>query len=169
MADQRADEWLEEQRQSENVAHNYREPPVEFGIYFNAFANRNEMSYKDYKHRGIKEISKSEIRRFDKKVKLQEEARRRGIRYEDMLKFVNKMEKEEHIRKVVPQDLLRELKKREKSELIRKGLQAVDTSFSMRTATVADSSLKGYSNMEIPQLPQVGRLDSEINVVEDHQ
>lgn len=121
IADGQGDEWLEEQRQSENLAHNYREPPIEFGVYFNAFANRNLMSYRDYKHRGIKEMAKSEIKRFDKKVKLQDEARRRGIKHEDMLNFINKMNKEEHIRKIVPKELLRELKKRERSELIKKG------------------------------------------------
>ena len=66
---------------------------------------------------------------------------RRGIKHEDMLNFVTKMNKEEHIRKIVPKELLRELKKRERSELIRKGHQVEPLSSSMRTATVGESSV----------------------------
>ena len=60
-ADTGADKWLEEQKQSENFALNFKEPPVELGKYMNTFCNRNEAAYKDYKNLGMKELARSEF------------------------------------------------------------------------------------------------------------
>ena len=68
--DEKGDLWLEDQRQSVNLAHNFKEPPVELGKYWGSFCSRNDLAYKNYKNQGIKEMARSEIRRFDKKLKL---------------------------------------------------------------------------------------------------
>ena len=170
-ADFKADQLLEEQKQSENLAHNYKEPPVQLGRYFNDFCNRNEQAFSYYKQKGIMEMAKSEVQRFNKKVKLQEEADRRGIKKEKMLDFVNKMSREEQIRKIVPRDLLKELQRREKFEQKRKN-KTIDASSSMRTVTetqTSQNSLSFEDHHHQINLPNVGISRLESDVIENQE
>ena len=61
MTDEKADEWLEDAYKSENLATNYREPPIKLGRYYNSFCSQNDKAYSDYKNRGIKDLALSEL------------------------------------------------------------------------------------------------------------
>ena len=84
-ADVKADEWLEEHRQTQNQAYVCKDPPLDLGKYFNDYCNRNPVAYGDYKQYGIKELANAEKRRHEKKIIMQEEAEIKGIAPSKML------------------------------------------------------------------------------------
>ena len=81
-ADKEADLYLVEQRKTENYALVFKDPEVILGKHFNDYCNRNTMAYRNYKTEGINNIAKDELKRYDRKIELQDRARRRGIKDE---------------------------------------------------------------------------------------
>ena len=75
-ADGRADEYLLDVKKSENLNLIFKDPPIEFGKYYTKFCTRNANGYRDYKSIGIKEMVRSEEKRFDKKQSIQIQAKR---------------------------------------------------------------------------------------------
>ena len=86
-ADNRAHEWHEEHEKIKQFNLNFKEPPIDLGRYYKDFCSRNPLAYRDFKTQGIKGIVEAEERRFEKKIDLQDQARRRDIKPDKMLQF----------------------------------------------------------------------------------
>ena len=112
-ADHRADEFLDGLNDMHNKEANCRDPPTNLGKFFNDYTRRNPTAYSDYKSIGIEQIAKTEVHRYEKKLKLQLEAKRKGIRPKNMREFQQKRMQEEIWREIIPESLIDELNKKD--------------------------------------------------------
>ena len=81
---------------------------------------RNQKSYRDFKSIGIKHMVQAEKKRFDRKIDLQDRARRQGIKPDQMRQFALQQDKEDIWNRIIPEQLMKEIRKKEKALALKK-------------------------------------------------